>query len=52
MLADYAYPMNCVFHMAFDETSDLLESLKILIKTDKFTRILTKGGKFSSALGI
>jgi copper homeostasis protein CutC len=38
--------------MAFDETPNVIESLNILIKTGKFKRILTKGGKFLSALGI
>ena len=35
--------MECCFHMAFDETRDLCESLETVINLG-FKRVLTKGG--------
>lgn len=44
-----SHPMKVVFHMAIDETDDYEESIKTLIQLG-IKRVLTKGGKFKSAI--
>jgi copper homeostasis protein len=49
-LVELAYPMQSVFHKAFDEVENVCEALEILIK-EGFTRILTSGGKTTAREG-
>jgi len=47
-LAEWAFPLDCIFHRAFDSVPDPLTALDQLIELD-FTRILTSGGADSAA---
>jgi len=50
-LVKIAYPMETVFHMAFDETKNLRVSMNSLIGCG-INRILTKGGKMTAVEGV
>lgn len=49
LLLSHCQHMKATFHMAFDELENLHEGLETIIELG-FRRILTKGGKFGSAL--
>ncbi len=44
-VAAYAAPLKVTFHKAIDETSDILEALRQLLRIPEITGILTSGGK-------
>ena len=52
-LASEAFPLQCTFHKAFDDTPDLMESLRVLqcIPNRNINRVLTSGGKLSASEG-
>jgi copper homeostasis protein len=48
---EYAKPMPCVFHRAFDETPDPFDALETIIRCG-FSRILSSGKEENAAKGI
>jgi copper homeostasis protein len=51
-LATYAQPLSITFHKAIDELKNPVEGVRLLLKIEGITRILTSGGEITAKEGM